>query len=121
MVIEIRYHSNYESEAKQLESFLEDGLWDANREMCSEDEDGNYQLDVLMVESEDDLYDVVVDPGENEKVICSNPSNNDEVVTAIFKREWKQLLTKEQAQQRFSGEHSAPLSEDNWIDMEASE
>ena len=86
MRMQIKYHSQYEAKAKELESYLEDPAWDENHEVISEDEDGKRTLEVEMVETEDDEYSVVCDG----YTVISNPDNNDEVVSAIFETagEW---------------------------------
>jgi hypothetical protein len=86
MKMAIVYHSKYESEAKELETFLEDGSWDENHEVISVNDDDSISFDVEMEESEDDVYDIVCEG----TTVCSNPSSGDEVVEAILdqKDEW---------------------------------
>ena len=86
MRMQIKYHSQYEAEAKELESYLEDPAWDEHHEVISEDDDGKRTLDVEMIESEDDEYSVACEG----QIVISNPDNHDEVVSAILesKEEW---------------------------------
>ena len=86
MRIQIKYHSKYESEAEELQSFLEDGTWDEFHQVISERDDGLSSLDVEIIESEEDVYDVIC----GETTVCSKPSSADEVVDAIFEKatEW---------------------------------
>lgn len=86
MRMQIKYHSQYEAEAKELESYLENPAWDENHEVISEGDDGVRSLDVEMIESEDDEYSVACEG----QIVISNPDNHDEVVSAILesKEEW---------------------------------
>jgi hypothetical protein len=82
MQMEIKYHSKYESEAKELESFLEASDWDVNHQIISVNEDGNVTdtVEVEMTESEEDVYAVMCEG----TIVCSNPTSNDEVVDAVI-------------------------------------
>ena len=91
MQMEIKYHSKYESEAKELETFLEGGSWDENHEVISVDDDGDLTetIEVQMTESEEDVYDVMCEG----TTVCSNPPSIEEVAAAIIDQaeSWGQM------------------------------
>jgi hypothetical protein len=80
--MEIKYHTKYEVEAKELETFLEGCSWDENHEVISVDDAGNLTdtLDVQMTESEEDVYDVKCEG----TTVSSNPTSVEEVGEAII-------------------------------------